>query len=673
MNTFQVMGACVVLIVAQWAAGAETIDWTRTPMRPLPAATDRELPKDGHSIFVDANKGRDDAAGSVDAPLKTLAAAVAKLQPGDTLVLRAGTYYEPLNLNRSGDVGKPITIRAYPKELVILDAGIPEFVDSPADAWEPVLNGAHDEFRSKKTYPDIAPGEEMAVGNFADSMIPLHPYRSGIDLRADNIYWIFSNKTDASQGGLYCGPGLWIDEADHHVYARFSHLELPTLTDRNYTGETDPRKLKLVVAGAASNVTITGQHDLRLQDLVLRGARGNSIAIADAKNVDFDGLTVYGGRSAFRVDRTHDVHVINTAFRGLAAPWSYRNHQKYRGVDTYLIVTGDYAKDPTNLGLSFDFCEFTDHHDALRLDGCRDVAVRHCLIDNFNDDGIDFGPKQTDQHFEITQNLLSRIFQCLTVHRDEKGAGPLVDAKPGSGAYIARNIFDERGLILARLPAGMIAMRQRSDYDYGRPLIDHGTPTWVPLFIYQNTVLLRAPVFRDYYAGGLIIGGQRGTERRILNNLFIHVEDLPGNQIPLAENPADFTADYNLEWSLGEGPDYKGDYLADGRKAKNPKLEWFESSKKTYPAGWTSHDQFADPKLSAIGPEWTDSANVSLQPGSPAIDKGGPIPATWPDPLRQADKASPDLGAIPAGSAPLTFGVHGRYSTANIGKQADQP
>ncbi len=46
------------------------------------------------------------------APGQSLQEAADRLQPGDTLLLAEGTYYQRLELNKSGQPGKPITIKA---------------------------------------------------------------------------------------------------------------------------------------------------------------------------------------------------------------------------------------------------------------------------------------------------------------------------------------------------------------------------------------------------------------------------------------------------------------------------------------------------------------------------------------------------------------------------------
>jgi hypothetical protein len=81
---------------------------------------------------------------------------VRRLKPGDTLYLRGGIYYESVYLTQSGTAQSPIVIAAYPGELPVLDGGLREFLKSPASSWEPVEDGAPDEYASAKTYDHAA-------------------------------------------------------------------------------------------------------------------------------------------------------------------------------------------------------------------------------------------------------------------------------------------------------------------------------------------------------------------------------------------------------------------------------------------------------------------------------------------------------------------------------------
>lgn len=74
----------------------------------------------------------------------------------------------------------------------------------------------------------------------------------------------------------------------------------------------------------------------------------------------------------------------------------------------------------------------------------------------------------------------------------------------------------------------------------------------------------------------------------------------------------------------------------------------------------------ADPRFIAFTDDWCDSTDFGLQAGSPAIDAGVELPASWPDPLPDSDEGAPDIGAFP-------FGMSGALpSVVKIRTSADQ-
>lgn len=82
------------------------------------------LPTPAGAIFVDAAKGVDTAAGTEAAPLKSIAAAVAKASGAKaTIVLRAGTYYT--DTVHIGKEHSGLTIQNYAGEKVTVSGGVP--------------------------------------------------------------------------------------------------------------------------------------------------------------------------------------------------------------------------------------------------------------------------------------------------------------------------------------------------------------------------------------------------------------------------------------------------------------------------------------------------------------------------------------------------------------------
>jgi hypothetical protein len=74
------------------------------------------------SLFV-ATNGSDSNPGTQAAPLKTVQKAVDRAQPGDTILLRGGTYAPSTNIQilKNGTSSAPITMRNHGNERVIID------------------------------------------------------------------------------------------------------------------------------------------------------------------------------------------------------------------------------------------------------------------------------------------------------------------------------------------------------------------------------------------------------------------------------------------------------------------------------------------------------------------------------------------------------------------------
>src|SRR4051812_46484090 len=168
------------LASATHAAEAPAKFLSHPPLRPLPVVSSRAMPA-GSVHYVDSRKGDDAADGFEKQPWKTIGHAMGRLKPGDTLCLRGGVFHEQVTVAISGSQDKPVTIRSYPGEVAIIDGGIPEFLEKPEEAWEPVPGGASGEFRSKRSFPNV----RDVLGAFGDSLIGLQVYHNAVDLRAD--------------------------------------------------------------------------------------------------------------------------------------------------------------------------------------------------------------------------------------------------------------------------------------------------------------------------------------------------------------------------------------------------------------------------------------------------------------------------------------------------------
>ncbi|TMQ04720.1 MAG: hypothetical protein E6J90_50720 [Deltaproteobacteria bacterium] len=584
----------IAMVVSPLLASAEPA--SHAAMRPLPVASARPAAT-GPVRHVDAARGDDAGDGSAKRPWKTLGAAVRHLAPGDTLYVHAGTYFESVTIALRGTEQAPITIRSAPGELAM-------------------KGGASGEFESVHAFPDVhrdADGGRgvWVVGNFADSLVPLHGYRFDADFRSDNPHWNVPGNTEPG-AGIWLGPGVWFDWQSHRVHVRLAHT---TGQPDNYTGETDPRKLALVIGLDRSALVLDRAAHVRIWDLVLRGSATRTVSIEAASHIELDGVTIYGGAPALYVGSTDHLRLVRS------------------GISPYLFVAGSRA--PQSRDWELAYSEFTDGHDGIVIDSVKHLAFHHNRIDNFNDDGIylSLPPRVAPpEDVRIYENLVSRIYTTLAfAEADDHTPAPI-----GTGVYVYRNVFDLRDgtyTWIAKDASGAPTISA------SRLCGDHGSPTWEPLLFYHNTVVTAGPAVRDYYAAQLVMG-TRGTRRRIFNNAFVQIEGNPGLNVPSPGD--DLEADGNLLWGLKAGPAFHGDFFA-ARKAR--------------PGTLGAHDVFGDPRLAHV----EAAGALDVRPaGGGVVDAGVKLPAEWPDSLHAADRGPPDIGALPLGAAMLRVGPAAR-------------
>ena len=92
------------------------------------------IPASSGATFYVATTGSDDNPGSAAAPWRTVGKALRSLSAGQSAVVRGGTYVEALWVDRGGTANAPITIRAAPGEVAVIDA--------PGDAALVMASGA---------------------------------------------------------------------------------------------------------------------------------------------------------------------------------------------------------------------------------------------------------------------------------------------------------------------------------------------------------------------------------------------------------------------------------------------------------------------------------------------------------------------------------------------------
>ncbi|MBI2193279.1 MAG: hypothetical protein HYU36_14985 [Planctomycetes bacterium] len=695
--------ACAVFGLAAVFAGEEDPRYlSHPPIRKMLPVGNRPM-GGGPGYFVDPDRGDDDHAGSRARPWRTINNSLKRLSPGDTLYLRAGIYFENVYCAVAGKPDAPITVRAYPGERVIIDGGIPEFQTKPAKAWKPFPDGAAGEFISTQTYKNI----RDVVGLFADSNVGLQTYWHLMDLRSASDFWMTDPEKKEEIAPVYCGPGIWYDRETGHIHARLAHTHLPNSKVANYQGETDPRKLPLVIAPFQSTpLFVDLAKHVRFQDLVFRGGGYKTVHLLLGVNVSFENCTIFCGTYGIWAKNTGPLKMTHCGVHGIIPPWGFASEnglQTYtprytdpflrdalplycemplppydRAVNIYqkkpyaealknrnvarlnshalLVTEGGYEFEtffyPFNHDWDVSYCEFTDGHDGVYPSG-RSIRFHHNWIDRVQDDGIYLSsptPYVSDDVY-VYQNLLTRTLSAFALH----GRGG-----PKGDIYVYRNIVDFREPTLRIRPG---PAKPEGELASGQIFLKHGYELLnvESIYWYQNTFI--APVTHGYtYAHATLLNTSETTVRRCFNNLFVYLSNYPppGHTFKAAgvgTTTHDIQMDGNLHWC--PKPDEK---IPEGFFDMARTCEAALRSKKIYPAGWEANSAIADPQFLKFSAESGASNDYRPQAGGPAAGKGIVLPAEWEDPLRPAAGAQPDIGALPAGAEPLRVGVQGRIT-----------
>jgi hypothetical protein len=644
------------------------------PQRVLPEVSQRPLAT-GPAYFVDPLRGQDDAAGTEAAPWRTIQHACEQLSAGDTLYLRGGIYREQVACAVSGRPDAPITFRSYPGEQAILDGGLPEFLETPEAAWEPCPDGAAGEYRSVKSYKNI----RDVLGRFGDSHVALQTYWHAIDLRADNELWIEDPDKKLMVLPIYCGPGLWYDRDTGRIHVRLAHTHLQTPGIANYTGETDPRKLPLVISGFRSvPLLVDMARHVRFQDLLIRGGGHDCVVMHMGIDVEFDNVTIMAGSYGLRARSTGPLRMVDSAIHGMMPPWAWRdenslftytpksydpflppptpaNERNIARLNTHalLVTEGFYEFEvfayPFNHDWEITRCDFTDAHDGVYLSG-RSIRFHHNLVERMQDDGIYLSSPSnyTSDDIHVYQNLIRDIFTTFSCNNR---GGPTGDI------YIYRNLIDQRqGAPFQRpTPANPVGGLLR-----GHGFLAHGNDLLgiESLHFYQNTFITET--WSGSYAARTWTTTHPRTRRSVLNNLFVYLNRYPDSAYP---EEHDIHMDGNLHWCAAAGAELPADFLEKVRDAKGSPL-----AQSKYGSPWEAHARVGDPRFTSFDAAVPAANDYRPQADSPAIGGGVPLPEALSDPLRPTDGSVPDIGAFPHKVEPPTYGRRGRIKFPLAGR-----
>ncbi|MFH0863551.1 MAG: chondroitinase-B domain-containing protein [Candidatus Gottesmanbacteria bacterium] len=253
-------------------------------------------------------------------PTDSLAAAVSQLQPGDTLILKDGTYYQSLNVTVSGTAGNPITIEAEHDGQVIIDG---QNTRIPCEVYN-------------KSYVIL---EGLVCKNSNDDVVYLHGYStSNITLKRITAFNAGNNNNAVFS--LWGGSSYLIEDCAGWGNGRkmLNVMETSHATIRRFWGRWT------TYSGGGGNNTITsiyGSDDTIAENVVL--VNGNL-----SQNVS--GFSIWANYYNNNADRNKILGTVVYNMTGLAYSVSSAQHR----------IEGNILKDVVSINCTYDMANTGD-------------------------------------------------------------------------------------------------------------------------------------------------------------------------------------------------------------------------------------------------------------------------------------------------------------------------
>jgi hypothetical protein len=583
-------------------------------------------PQTGGTFYAAPN-GSDSNPGTLAQPWKTIRYALGRLAAGETVLLRGGIYKEKnLSVSRSGSDGRPITIKAYPGETPIVDAGLDEFRTVNNADWE-VYDAARHVYRSVRTYSGMSMARGyLGPGHSGLSNYHLVEYESLAPLTTNNQDWAVSGDL------YYAGPGVRL-HSDGRIYIRLVHsryqrdfgLELPI--------DPDPRRSVLHLFGGDTIFDIRASY-IVIDGLDLRYASRAVEVRSGSHHFTMQNCTVRAGQYHVLIrGGTNDLVFRRVVFNDSIPPWiSWGDVKNGQRVCHLFQGTAINVDDSSVYNLEIDACEFYNLFDGIEPDG-HHVRIHHCRGDNSLDDMINLAAGM--HNVEIDHNIITNAFAGIGWQGD--GGGP--PASERGKKWIHHNIIDvsrwhRSGRDDPNNIGGLDPLNKFGGTGTEKIVGSHTASAQNapdPWQIYHNTFIQSIPL----WGSGNNTGYTRSSyvdpamPQHTVNNIMIQTMDDYMIEDLFVENGSQIF-DGNLYWRSGgatvglfESVTRNGGGSTNYRTLAAFKASAdFTRSRSVYAPGWEASGVEADPGLDS---QWRPSPSSAAASG--AIDLSG---KPWP-------------------------------------------
>lgn len=398
--------------------------------------------------------GSDSAAGTEDAPWKTIQRAVDSGGAGVTVLVRGGVYNERVTLGKGGSPKGFMTLRSYPGERAVLDGtALPDPESSPSamimiDGLEYVKVEGF-EIRNFRTES----GDQFPAGIFVIGE------SSHIELRGNIVHDIANETGDGESGahgiavyGTSKKPMTDITVADNEIYGcRLGWSEA------------------LVLNGNVDGFSVTGNyvHDNDNIGIDFIGHEGEcpDPALDQARNGVCSGNRVVGidTRMAPRLSAGESETAESEIAAGEASSWN----PAYGGSRSADGIYVDGGKDIVIERNVVDFCnigiELASEHSGKTTSG---VTVRNNLITNSHTCGIAFGGYDEERGSTENCRILNNTLYNNSTDPDQMGS-VCVQFDTRNNEFRNNIVYDLAG-------SGLVA----NDYEQNRGNLFGGNLYW---------------------------------------------------------------------------------------------------------------------------------------------------------------------------------------------------
>jgi len=625
------------------------------------------------NVFYVSPSGNDSNPGTLSSPWRTINSSLTRLNPGDTLFLRGGTYFESVNATVSGTSVAPITIESYPGENATIDSGVPAFRTVGNSDWE-LFNSSIGEYRSVNTYPsgpgsgnENIPAYIDGIPGYVNERVVLIPYLTAAAFRSTNDQYVDSSTQ------YYAGPGIFWDSSDSRIHIRLSKTSQMNFAESRYgtvlaNDNDNPANYSIILSEAQNTLLISGSH-LTFKNIEVNPAHFTVQFTGSASYDTFDGMKVWMGYYAVLGDNgnVHHITLTRSRFYGDGPYWVFWNDvDGSPGIADNLagcIIfvqggTHDWTISYNHIrGSSNDLFSTNDHEYNL--------FIHHNRFENGHDDAIEFrgfsgsGPG----HVEVYENFVTNTLTMISAGQDAVGwTGPL---------FVYRNVMVQLRLIpVNRTPGGPETWdwQNGAPYGYEYSFKQNGSGYFNPnTHYYHNTVILI-----NTQSKGINLTPQNPAGSILVDNLLVGIND------QLNENyltGAGEVINNNLYWKMNPNdPNHLlGGYdtVPAFSAATGFELNGLGSVPKqgTNPEflNWSPQPVDATQTIWSFPPSqevWTTS-DFLLGPSSPAVGAGMPLPTLSDGTTPPDTRNSNDIGALPYGVSASEYDIFPYVPTLN--------